>query len=376
MSYTTSLGFTPVFSVTKGGEDVTSNFSDRMLSIKIESKDGGGDADTVDIVLDDRDWKIATPSIGEGSATLVVSMGYAETGMYEMGSFQVDDLYYEWTPKTMRLHGNSLGFSTNAKAPIITAYNGQTLGDIVGAIATAAGVQPKVDPTLAAVQIPYLHQQASSMHLLQELERKFGGLAKFQDGYLSFTKRGTGDNSSGTSVGNFQLGPEDIIGGSINPSNYYAYSKVRASYRDKTSNQMVWLQSTTAGSPNSTVPFLLKTPYNSQTEAQAAADSTMAQLNRKSKRGTITLSKGDASIRAGQGFTISGCRDGIDDDSYTVQRVVHVLAKESGITTTIDLFSEGGNVDFSQQADSETQTDFNSSPDSSSTGGSGGIGAM
>ena len=98
MSYTTALGIIPVFSINKGGEDITSNFADRVVLIKVESRDGGGDADVIDISLDDRDWIIATPSIGEGSQTVQVNLGYAETVMYDMGTFQIDDLFYEWTP--------------------------------------------------------------------------------------------------------------------------------------------------------------------------------------------------------------------------------------------------------------------------------------
>ena len=374
MSYTTALGFTPQFKISKGGEDITSNFADRMILIKIESRDGGGDADVVDISLDDRDWVIATPSIGEGSQTLQVSMGYAETVMYDMGTFQVDDLYYEWTPKTMRLHGNSLGFSTDAKAPIITSYDGQTLGSIVGSIAQSAGVTPKVDATLVAIQVPFLNQHASSMHLLQELERRFGGLAKFSDGFLSFTARGTGNSASGTSIGTFTLSAEDISGGSIAPSNRFAYSKVRASYWDKVNHQLSWIESTTPGSPNSTVPFMDKKAYPSQAEAQAAADSTMSQLNRKTKQGTITLSKGDPSIRGGQVFSISGCRDGIDG-SYVVRKAIHTLTKEAGITTSLDIYDEGGDDADLLVESTDGSLDFSGVPNAT-VSASGGVGAM
>ena len=34
MGYTTSLGYTPTFNITKGGEEVTSAFTDRLLSIR------------------------------------------------------------------------------------------------------------------------------------------------------------------------------------------------------------------------------------------------------------------------------------------------------------------------------------------------------
>ena len=351
MAYTTGLGITPAFTVSKGGEDITSRIADRLLSIKVESHEGGGDADTADITIDDRDWNISSPSIGEGSATLAISMGYAEGVLYEMGTFQVDDLHYLWTPRTMLLRGNSLGFTSDAKAPIITAHEGKTLGEIVGTIASAAGVKPAIDATLSAIAVPYLNQNSSSMHLLQELERRFGGLAKFGDGMLSFTKRGSGDSASGASIGTFTLGPEDFgpEGCDISTSCRQAYSKVRASWWDKTNHQLQWLSSATSGNAGSTVPFLMKHGFNSEAEAQAAADSHMAQLNRKTKQGTIVLAKGDPSIRGGQSFAIAGCRDGIDG-SYVVRLATHVLTKAGGIVTTMDVYDEGGDGDSADES--------------------------
>ena len=351
MSYTTGLGISPAFTISKSGEDITSRIADRLLSIKVESREGGGDADIADITIDDRDWNITSPSIGEGSASLQISMGYVETVLYDMGTFQVDDLHYLWTPKAMLLHGNSLGFTTAAKAPIIAAYDGKTLGDIVGSIAAAASVTPKVDPALAAIAVPYLNQNSSSMHLLQELERRFGALAKFGDGMLSFTKRGTGLAASGASIGSFVLGLEDFgpNGCDIGVSNRQAYSKVRASWWDKVNHQLQWITSATASNPNASVPFMMKHAFNSEAEAQAAADSHMAQLNRKTKQGTIILAKGDPSIRGGQGFAIAGCREGIDG-SYLVRLASHMLTKAGGIVTTLDVYDEGDGVDFAEQS--------------------------
>ena len=135
-------------------------------------------------------------------------MGYAETVMYDMGTFQVDDLYYEWTPKTMRSTRKLTRlFSTDAKSPIITSYDGQTLGSIVGSIAQSAGVitQGRRDPC-CAIQVPFLNQHASSMHLLQELERRFGGLAKFQrSGTCPSRRAEPATVHGGTSIGTFTL---------------------------------------------------------------------------------------------------------------------------------------------------------------------------
>ena len=181
-----------------------------------------------------------------------------------MGSFQIDELSYLSMPKAILLHGNSVGFSTSIKAPLITSHDGKTLGDILGTVADAAGVALSVTGTLGSIAIPYINQHASGLHMLQELERTYTGQANFQDGNLSFTERDSGLSASGMTMDTFTLGPNDFGDIDIRCTNRTSYSKVRASYWDKVQHQLVWLESTVTGSPNSDIPFLIKKAYPSR----------------------------------------------------------------------------------------------------------------
>lgn len=346
MTYATGLGYTPIFSISKDGEDITGHFTDRLTSITVSSYEGGGDSDTADVVIDDRDWAVQAPSIGEGSAVLKIALGYKEGGLYDMGTFQVDEIHFRGMPKAIVLQGNSLGANTNAKAPVVTSYQDKTLGDFIGSIAQAAGVSPVVDPSLASIKVPYLNQHCSHQHLLQELESRFNALAKFEDGHLSFTHRGTGLTASGGDFGTFTLGPDDLKDWDVKSNNFNAYSKVRASYIDRTINQQVWVTSNTSGAPGSTVPFMMKKPYGSQAEAQAAADSMMLEKNRGTKQVTFDLVKGNPSIRGGMKFTVAGCRPGIDD-TYIVRCATHRLTKDDGLSTSLDCYNEDAGSDTS-----------------------------
>lgn len=361
MSATTALGHTPAFLITKGGESVNSAFLDRLITLQVDSREGGGDSDTCTIALDDRDYLIALPSFGEDSTTLSIAMGYAESGMYPQGTYQVDDAALSFPPKGMTLRGNSVGMNSDIKAPITASYDGQTLGAIIGSIAQAAGATAIVDPALSGLLIPYLNQSQSSGHLLSVLEDRFNALAKISDGKLSFTQRGTGLNASGQSIGTVTLSPEDLASYDIRLSNRNSYSQVKAGWWDNVNNQSQWLQSTIAGSPNSTVPFTLRRIFPSQVEAQAAADSQMAALNRKQKTGTITLPKGLPSIRGGQSITVTGTRDGVDG-TYQVRRAVHVLVKSSGILSTLEVYDDGGDGSDLDGESTDGALDFSGIP--------------
>lgn len=86
---------------------------------------------------------------------------------------------------------------------------------------------------------------------------------------------------------------------------------------------------------------MIKRALNTQVEAQAAADAQMSELNRMGRQGSLTMSKGDASIKGGQRFNITGCRDGIDGE-YLISTAVHTLTKDQGLTTRLEFYSEDG----------------------------------
>ena len=170
------------------------------------------------------------------------------------------------------------------------------------------------------------------------------------------------------------LGPEDFgpSGNAIKLKNQFAYSQVKAGWFDPETYTTKFVTSSTSSNPNSTVPYLVKKLHPSQAEAQAVSDSTMSQLNRRTREGTIILAKGHPGIRGRQGFAIQGCRDGIDG-SYIVRQAVHTLAKASGLQSVLDIFDEGNGVDFAEQSTDGTLS-FDGIP--ATTMPTGGIGHM
>jgi phage protein D len=86
----------------------------------------------------------------------------------------------------------------------------------------------------------------------------------------------------------------------------------------------------------------------SEAEAQQAADAKMAALNRGLRQGTVTLAKGDPSIRAAQPLVIMGMRPGIDG-SYIVQTATHTFTRDEGISTTLEIYDPGTGEDFTSE---------------------------
>lgn len=355
MSLTTFLGYTPIFRIDQGDNDITGAFQDRLVSIRIESYSSNGRGDHCEIVVDDRDWLIASPSTLSGSSTtLAISLGYKENVLWEMGTFALYETAYTYPAKSMQLLGSAIDLNSDAKAPVITHFDGKTLGEVINAIAESAGVNSSIDGDLGSKQIPYLNVHSSHMHLLQELERRYNAMAKFSDGTLSFTKR-DGTTVSGAGYGDFTLGPNDFGQFSLTEQRRTAYSKVRVGYLDRVENRLMYATSSTAPGTDSTVPYLVKRPFPSQEEAQDHANATMASLNRGLRQGSLTLAKGDPSIKGGMKFTIAGTRDGVDGD-YMIETATHMFVKDQGISTSLSFYNAGAGPSSNGETPEETAT--------------------
>ncbi|GEP02277.1 hypothetical protein [Methylobacterium oxalidis] len=345
--------YTPVYRIDRNGEDITGNFNDRCISLEVRLAAGYGEGDTLTITLDDRDWKISKPTNGE---TLSIYLGYKETGFSYIGTFEINSISYAWAPKTISIHGTSVSFMNAAKAPAVKAYDSKTLGEIVRDIAKSAGVEAAVSPELDSVKIPFRNSFVSPLHLLQELERTFGAVAKFGEGKLSFTPRDTGDTASGQETPLVVLNPSDIASLELRETSRGSHSKVKAAFFDKTENIKKYVESASPFSSDENSPIYTLGPvFNSQVEAQAAATSKMSDLLRGYVDGGIVLSRGDPFIRDQSRVYIQGARDGING-SYIADMVRHSFTTANGLNTSMHIHSNGTGNDYGSIANADTAT--------------------
>lgn len=334
-----SLGaYTPTFMIYKGGENITANFNNRALDIRVELASGHGAQDTCTITVDDRDWLLALPQVDDG---IEVYLGYEEVGMAFMGTFEIDEVTLSFPPKQISIHGNSEGFNSAFKSPKTQAFSGSTLGEIVNKIAKDLGMEAVVDPSLASKQIPYRNVTVSPMHLLVQLEREFNGVSKMGQGKLSFNSRDSDRTAGGQYVPIVVLQKEHLASAQVKHGNRSDYTSVSAQYKDGDSNTIKTVTSKSAvdglvggNADGSNKDFPLKFQFPTKEQAQNAADSQMKALDRTLGEGLFTLAQGDPWIRDQNRILVIGTRDGIDG-SYIADIVSHHYSKETGITTSI-----------------------------------------
>lgn len=340
-------GFTPIYKIMHDGSDITNRFNDRTLSIQVQLKGGDGDSDTCEITIDDRDWKVAAVEVG---AKLEIYLGYKEIGYAQQGIFTVTTVDYEINPRQIKIIGTSVDFTTSIKAPANRSFENKTLDQILGAFAADAGLGTAIEEELGKIELPFVNQTKSPMHMLHEFERRFGAVGKIENGKLIFTKRDEGQSASGERTPLLVLQPANVSRGFVRHTERSTYSSAKVGYFDENHIKKYVEEknpSTSSGKDGEKTenPYLSGGLARSEREAKEMARAQIQALNRSKGEVHMTLSKGDPWIRDQTQVLVKGFRDKING-SYVANLVVHSYVKDTGIITDIVAKPPGDGEDF------------------------------
>ena len=346
-----TTGYTPIYRVYKGGEDITGRLNDRTLQIRVDLQSGNGNDDQCTILVDDRDWRVARPTTGED---LQVWLGYQEVGLAYMGTFEIDDVTFLGPPRNIKLVGKSTGSSDIQKAPVIREFDNKSVADILGQMAQQTGLGLAISGDIGSLKIPFKNQVVSNLHMIHELERMTGAVAKVVDGKLMFVKRDGGETASGVALPTLVLHPEHFGTWQVRYTSKPGYGEVKAAWFDKDEMQRKWVgQSITGGDGGVGLAkkfggaFNIGQIFNSEAEAKSAAAAQAENFKRAEVQATFDLAKGDPWIRDQQTLIVTGMRDGING-SYVIDKVTHTYIKSTGIKSQMECKTPGDGSNYEE----------------------------
>jgi phage protein D len=351
---------TPIYRIIKGGDDITGHFNDRTTKIHCELKSGNGESDRFEVQLDDRDFRLKLPQTG---AKLNIELGYKELGLSTMGSYQINEIYLTGTPKSMRLVGLAAGMKGLMKSPAIKEFDNKTIGDIVKEMAKKGKAEAVIDPELGAKKLPFLNQFNSNFHLLHELERRFGAVAKFANDKLIFKKRDDGEAVGGDALPMLVLLPHHFGEWSVKITDRPDYTSVKAAWWDKDQHKRVFEEEKNGAAGDQAKqgdedtpenPFIFGPLFNSKEEAKAAAKARVEALQRATGEVTVDLAKGDPWVKPQMPLIIRDMREGING-SYIIDTVIHTYVKDAGIKTRIVAKPPGDGNEFTDESNENYQ---------------------
>jgi uncharacterized protein len=325
----------PDYRVTVDGLDITPRLKGqtatgrpRLVSLSLLEK-RGGEADQLDLVIDDTDGRAPMPRAG---SRIHVLLGWAQgaevtPGLIDKGEFTVDEVEHAGPPDAITVRARSADFTSALKTRRERSWHDTTLGAIVGEIAQRNSLQASIAPALASIPLDAkLQSRESDIAFLKRLGREHDAVATIKRGRLIFAAIGAGATPSGTALPALTLRDGDRH--SFKMAKRDEASGVSASWHDRKGAKK---QKVTVGD-QSHAKHLART-FATEGDARRAAQAEKTRTARQPLSFTLTLALGRPDIYPERRALVSGFKAQIDEVEWLVTEVSHRVI--DGYTTEL-----------------------------------------
>lgn len=322
--------------VTLDGRDITAGIDPQNLSVSIGEK-RGGEADQLDIVIQDREGKVAIPPAGR---TLRISMGWLQggdlpIGLIDKGSFKVDEARFSGPPDILTIRARSADFTDAFRVRRSRSFVGKTVGEVIRAIAGDNGLKASVDSGLSGKTIPALgHGAKSDAALLAALGRRFDAAATVKAGTLIFAPIGKGKTASGKALPTETITRQQTVSIDYARVERDAYDGTEAVWHDKATGTHKTVQ---AGHKGTGKAKRIRKVHHSEADAKQAAEAEATRADRRKAEATLTLAYGRPDITPERPIALAGFKPEIDARKWVVAEATHRMDGQGGLMTDLKL---------------------------------------
>ncbi|MCG8709285.1 phage late control D family protein [Brenneria sp. 4F2] len=353
----------PAYLLRLNQQDITTIISPRLLSLTL-TDNRGFEADQLDIELDDSDGQLQLPRRG---ALLSVFLGWEGEALVGKGDYTVDEIEHRGAPDTLTIRARSADFRGSLNSRREVSYHDTTLGAIVEQVATRNNLLPMLADGFAGIKISHIDQtQETDATFITRLAERNGAIAAVKAGRLLFIRAGTGKTASGKSIPQQIIERSDGDQHSFSLADRGAYTGVTASWlhtkepkpkqvKVKRKQKILLHQGPQESHPKAKKPtktpeahkgeymvgtdenvLSLTTVYATKAQAMRAAQAKWDSLQRGVAEFSITLAMGRADLFPETPVQVSGFKQVIDEQMWTIAKVTHALSN-SGYITTLEL---------------------------------------
>ncbi|MDO3614846.1 phage late control D family protein [Ralstonia pseudosolanacearum] len=346
----------PIYRLKVGSKDITGRFQGRLIGLTL-TDNPGFEADQLDIELDDSDGRLELPEKG---VRLSLSIGWADTGVVDKGTFKVDELEHTGPPDRLTIRARSADLDGGLTTRRDNSYAGKTIGAIVQAIATRNKLTSMVSKKLAGQVIEHVDQTGESdAAFLTRLAREFDAIATVKNGTLLFIPAGEPTSGSGLALPKVSITRAAGDTHTFLVADRENYNGVKAYYQDTragtrgevvvdASNATVTKEkrdgkvkkrkkaATVAAQPNPDNVKVLRHTYASKANAERGARAAWRRIQRGVATFSITLARGRPDLFPSLHASVSGWKKDIDNTQWSVGKVTHSL-NDRGYTSSLEL---------------------------------------
>ncbi|WP_296223205.1 phage late control D family protein [Ralstonia sp. UBA689] len=353
--HTTALSPRPAYRIKVGDKDITDRFQGRLIELTL-TDNSGFEADQLDIELDDSDGKLDLPEKG---VRLALSLGWADSGLVDKGTYKVDELEHSGPPDRLIIRARSAEMDGGLITRREDSYADKTVAEVVQAIALRNKFTWLVGKKLAGQVITHVDQTGESdANFLSRLAKEFDAIATVKNDKLLFIPAGEPTSGSGLPLPTVSITRASGDTHTFSVADRENYNGVKAHYQDtragvrgevvidasnavatkekRTTKEKKKKQETVQADPNPDNVKVLRHTYASRSNAERAARAEWQKIQRGVATFNITLARGRAELFPSLHAKVSGWKPQIDGTGWSVGRVVHSL-NDNGFITTIDL---------------------------------------
>lgn len=351
------------FRLELGAKDLTTDLRPRLIDLSL-TEARGEEADQLDVTLDDADGRLALPKRG---GIITLSLGWRGRPLVLKGRFKIDEVEHKGAPDQVTIRARSADLTASFRDRRDRSWSNATLGDVLGDLAAANGLELRIAPELASREVSHLAQsRESDANLLTRLGRQYDAAATVKAGRLIFSPIGRGSTPTGVTLQTLTLTRADGDSHTFKQVDREAFSGVEAAYHDVSAGRRGTVRVDAAGEDESddvageaeaagdlpddgavdgddqdaAAPSnrkRLRRVFSSASEARQHAQAEAKRIGRGAAEMSFTLAYGRPELYPEQRVKVLGIKPEIDAAAWLVKSVSHRLDGQSGFITSLEL---------------------------------------
>ena len=325
----------PIYQLVVNGKDISHIVRPLLMRLSLREC-RGGEADQLDLTLDDSQGNLALPPEG---ADVSLQLGYEHAGMVDKGTFKVDEVEHSGAPDVITIRCRSAELRTTLRQRASASWHGVTLGQVVRDIGAKNNLPVNMDDALASIKLQHVDQtNESDVHFLTRIGRQYDATATVKKGRLVVLPIGSTKNASGKEMASITLDRSDGDQHRYHVAARDSYTGVKAYWHDPKKAKRSGAVSGKEGNVKR-----LRDTYATEADALAAAQAEQARIARGQATFELTLAVGQPSLMVQTPVRVRGFKPEIDGTGWIIKTVEHSL-DDNGLTTRMEMERSGGGV--------------------------------